>query len=112
MVLVEPRLTAAEDELRLSKEQMALEKAEYEQRHNEVLLLKGQLAACEQTIKLQAYELSKIHRCRLCLAENMTPRSREGLIRRARGKSFASISDNKGDVEKEAREAVLNLGYQ
>ncbi|XP_024363033.2 uncharacterized protein [Physcomitrium patens] len=90
MASTEPKLTSLSAELVRSREIMALSK-------DKLSDLTGDLKACtlkfktvSEALKQKNLQFVRLQRCRLCLAENLSPRAREKFVRRATMKHFAS----------------------
>ena len=77
---VEPFLNAKEEELVLAKNYMDTMREEINQ-------LVNQLDESKKQVKEKDMQIHKMKRCRLCLCENMTPRSREDTVKRIKRKA-------------------------
>ena len=80
MGAAEPYLDAKEDELKHAKNHM-------DTMNEQINSLINQLDESKKQIKDKEVQVQKIKRCRLCLCENMTPRSRDDTVKKAKTKS-------------------------
>ncbi|CAM6097126.1 unnamed protein product [Calypogeia fissa] len=92
MQRAEPKLTSMEDEVRRVKELHAKDKVEYGQRIKAMEELRLILKETEDKLHRVEFEVVKYKRCRLCLAGNMTPRTRESFVKKAMLKRFSGTS--------------------
>lgn len=100
MVHVEPKLSGIDKELLQLREQIDMDKeyiatisAEFESYAQRIKIIEVQ-------IKEKDTQLARFHRCRLCLAENLTPRSREKFVKRTTTKRFSG-ANTKAEVQEE-----------
>jgi peptidoglycan hydrolase CwlO-like protein len=100
MVRVEPKLSGIDKELLQLREQIDMEKeyiatisAEFESYTQRIKIIEVQ-------IKEKDTQFARFHRCRLCLAENLTPRSREKFVKRTTTKRFSG-ANTKAEVQEE-----------
>ncbi|KAH7288034.1 hypothetical protein KP509_31G008600 [Ceratopteris richardii] len=80
MAAVEPYIDAKEDELKRAEYHM-------DNMNEQINNLLRELDQCNRQFKEKEIQLQKIKRCRLCLCENVTPRSREDIVKKAKAKA-------------------------
>ncbi|KAJ7553219.1 hypothetical protein O6H91_06G088600 [Diphasiastrum complanatum] len=88
MVRAEPKLNATEDELRRVRNTLEVEREKLASIMSELKTSEAQCVLVKEQLKQKDLETLKFKRCHLCRAENMTPRSREMLIRRSKHRAF------------------------
>ena len=90
MASAEPKMVSVSAELVRLKEVMALSQEQLSNltKEHKSCTLKCKLVS--DKLKQVDLQFTRLQRCRLCLAENLTPRAREKFVRRATMKHFGS----------------------
>jgi peptidoglycan hydrolase CwlO-like protein len=100
MVHVEPKLSGIDKELLQLREQIDMDKEYIATISAEFESYTQRIKITEVQIKEKDTQFARFHRCRLCLAENLTPRSREKFVRRTTTKRFSG-ANTKAEVQEE-----------
>ncbi|KAL3691060.1 hypothetical protein R1sor_004711 [Riccia sorocarpa] len=91
MSRAEPKVKAMEEDINRHKEGKKKDIAEIKRLLGELEKANKTILDLEEKLRLKILEISKMKRCRLCLAGNMTPRSRETFIRKSLTKRYSQI---------------------
>ncbi|MCO5551623.1 hypothetical protein L7F22_005128 [Adiantum nelumboides] len=100
MTAAEPYFDAKEDELKHTKNHM-------DTMNEQINSLLNQLEESNKQLKEKEAQVQKVKRCRLCLCENVTPRSRDDIVKKAKTKASllkrtSQAAHSEGKKEEEA----------
>ncbi|KAG6552455.1 hypothetical protein Mapa_006016 [Marchantia paleacea] len=92
MIRAEPKVIAMEEEINKLKEVNKKDAAEIKKLTAILEKTTKSLHEVEEKLKTKVVEVTKMKRCRLCVAGNMTPRSRETYIRKSMLKRYSQLA--------------------
>ncbi|CAK9194851.1 unnamed protein product [Sphagnum troendelagicum] len=107
MVHVEPKLSGIDKELLQLREQIDMDKEYIATISAEFESYTQRIKISEVQIKEKDTQFARFHRCRLCLAENLTPRSREKFVKRTTTKRFSGANTKAEVQEDQSPEELL-----
>jgi hypothetical protein len=105
MASVEPKVVSMSADLVRLKEVMALSKEQLSDLTREHHACTLKFKTVSDKLKQVNLQFTRLQRCRLCLAENLTPRAREKFVRRATMKRFGSSAGSALLLQEEAQSA-------
>ncbi|MCO5586777.1 hypothetical protein L7F22_040719 [Adiantum nelumboides] len=106
MMAAEPYFDAKEDELKHTKNHIDT----MNEQINSVL---NQLEESNKQLKEKETQVQKIKRCRLCLCENVTPRSRDDIVKKAKTKaSLLKCTSQAAHYEGKKEEEALDTSIR
>jgi len=88
MASTEPKIASVSAELVRLSEVMDLSKEQFSDLTRELTSFTLKFKMISDKLKQQNTQIERLQRCRLCLAENLTPRAREKFVRKATMKRF------------------------
>lgn len=100
MARAEPKLSAVFKELVRLREALSNDRQQIATLSSDLDSYTNRWKLTAAALKEKELQFSRLQRCRLCLAENLTPRAREKFVKRATKKRFSS-ADTKVQVEEE-----------
>lgn len=93
MASTEPKLASLAADLVHLHEVMDLTKYQFFDLTREMASFTAKFKMVSEKLKQLNMHITRLQRCRLCLAENLTPRAREKFVRRATMKRFANNAE-------------------
>jgi hypothetical protein len=107
MARVQPKLAAVADELVHLGNILASDREQLATLTYDLDLQSKRFKVSANQLKQMNMQFARLQRCRLCLAENLTPREREKFVRRATMKHFAGAGSRIQIEEEKSHEELI-----